>query len=796
MNKVLVIVLLLFISNKLFSQIIIQGQIKDQNNKSIEFAEILIKNKDSLFIKSELTNAKGRFLIKLEKGEFLLIVKDSGIIAYQKNINVIENLDLGVLVMNKNDQQLKEVIITSKKKIIERKNDRLVFNVENSITSIGGDAMDALRVTPGLKIQNDQIMMIGKSGMSVMIDDKIIHLYGEDLISFLKTIKSDNIKSIEVITAPPAKYDVEGNSGIVNIKLKKAKKNSWGGDFNSSYTKAKFDLGSIGSVLNYQKNKITINYTINYTNGSTAPYQENYVYYPKVTWFETNHKRSYQNNLSNRFNFDYQLTKKTTIGMQYTASKNKPLDVSLSNSKITDEITHQLDSLIVTPSYVNSKKTTHTINFYSLTKLDSIGRQLFFDTDYFEFNLNSDNNFSSNYYYGDGSEIPNRNLKANNITDQKIKIYSSKIDLDLPLQWVKVSFGAKVSFIKTDNNVAYYNFYSSEPILDLTRSNLFNYSENTQALYISAQKSLAKKWDLQLGLRAENTQTKGVSATVEQLNTNTYIRLFPTLYLTYTANENSTFSFNYNRRIDRPSYADLNPFRLYSTAFNYMEGNPFLQPYFTNNIEISHSYKDLYSSLSYKNLTNGIDYITVVSADSGIQIAKPYNFYTQNSIVLSENYTFSKWKGYENNIGFNLLYAVTSPKTNTIVPEISNWTASFSSYNSFVLNKKKSIRASLDFVYSSPSVLGSYKLESYYFFDAGMRMSLFEKKVRIAISMVDIFRTNKLRYSQVVNNIKITALDYSNPQSLRFSLSYYFGKSFKKDEKTNTSNEDEKSRVK
>jgi hypothetical protein len=794
MRKIIFAFVFLYISIS-FSQNKLIGRVINQNKVPVDLAEVFLLNRDSVIINSQLTNVKGEFLFLIEQGTYRIQIKQQNNILWEQNIDFTNDFDLGQLSVIEKTKYLTEVLVTHKKKIFERKIDRLVFNVGNSITSLGGDAIDALRATPSLRIQNDQIMMIGKSGMSVMIDDVIIHLSGEDLINFLKTIKSDNIKSIEVITAPPAKYDSEGNSGIVNIKLKKAKKDSWGGDFNSSYTKTKFDLGSIGSVINYQKNNISINYTINYNNGSTAPYQENYVYYPTVNWFETNEKRSYQNNLSNQFNFDYQLTKITKLGIQYMASKNKPLDKSLSNSKITDKVTSQLDSLIVTPSYVRSTKKLSAINFYSLTKLDSVGKQLFINADYFEYNSNSNNNFSSNYYYGDGSEIPNRNLKANNISDQKITIYTSKIDLDLPLKWAKISLGAKTSFIKTKNKIAYYNTYNSEPILDLTKSNLFDYYENTQALYTSARKSLAKKWEVQLGLRVENTQIKGVSPTIEQQNTNTYIRLFPTLYVTYTPNENSIFSLNYNRRIDRPSYTDLNPFRLYSTAFNYMEGNPFLQPYFTNNIELSHSYKDLYSSLSYKNLTNGIDYITIVSIDSGIQIAKPYNFYTQNSVVLSENYTFSKWKGYENNIGFNLFYTLTSPRSINIVPEISSWTTSFNSYNSFILNKKNNIKASLDFVYSSPSILGSYKLRSYYFFDAGIRMSLFEKKLRMAISVVDVFRTNKLRYSQVVNNIKITALDYSNPQSLRFSLSYYFGKSFTKNETINSSNEDEKVRV-
>jgi hypothetical protein len=153
------------------------------------------------------------------------------------------------------EKQIQEVEIQAKKKLVERKIDRLVFNVENSISAIGGDALDALKITPGLRVHNDKISMIGKSGMSVMVDDKLIQLSGEDLINYLKTISSDNIKSIEVITTPPAKYDAEGNSGIVNIKLKKTKPNQWSASFKSSYIQSTYPKGSVGGNFNYKKNK-------------------------------------------------------------------------------------------------------------------------------------------------------------------------------------------------------------------------------------------------------------------------------------------------------------------------------------------------------------------------------------------------------------------------------------------------------------------------------------------------------------------------------------------------------------
>ncbi|OUD36895.1 carboxypeptidase-like regulatory domain-containing protein, partial [Flavobacterium psychrophilum] len=197
----------------LFSQVTISGQIKDKKNKPIEFLEIQLQNNDSIIVKSELTNVDGKFTILTEKGEYQLIIKQLGKVLQKQKITAKQDTYIGVIQIIETQQQLEEVIIASKKKLIERKVDRLIFNVENSISASGGDAIDALKITPSIRVQNDKITMIGKSGMSIMIDDKLIQLSGYDLVNFLKTISSDNIKNIEVITTPPAKYSAEGNSG-------------------------------------------------------------------------------------------------------------------------------------------------------------------------------------------------------------------------------------------------------------------------------------------------------------------------------------------------------------------------------------------------------------------------------------------------------------------------------------------------------------------------------------------------------------------------------------------------------
>lgn len=692
------------------------------------------------------------------------------------------------------EKQIQEVEILAKKKLIEKKVDRLVFNVENSISATGGDAIDALKVTPGLKVQNDQISMIGKSGMSVMIDDKLMQLSGDDLVNFLKTIKSDDIKSIEVITNPPAKYDAEGNSGIVNIKLKRAKKNSISGNLKTSYTQATYPLGSFGGGLNYQKDKLTITSNINYSNGSIAPYQEYTIYYPNYTWFEKNNRRSFQNSLSGRIALDYQINTKTTMGLQYSGVFAKPISKATNTSYITNN-NSVLDSLIITPSRLEIDRETHSLNFHSLTKIDTLGTQYSVDIDYFKFKSDLDNNFSTNTYFPNGIPVPNRYVSANNLSNQNIDIYTAKLDYEMPLKWLNLSFGGKVSFINNDSQVSYFDTTNAYSVFDPSKSNIFNYKENTQALYVSGSKNLSKKWDLQLGLRLESTQTKGYSETLNQTNKNDYLKLFPTFYLTYKSTENTTWGLNYSRRIDRPTYGNLNPFRVYSSAYNYGEGNPFLQPFFTDNIDLSYIYKDFYASIYFSYLTNGFDEVTYVSPTSISQIVKPYNFYTQKTVGLMENYVFNKIKWWESNNQMTIFYSKTLSEIEESVPGVRSWAFTFNSNNVFILNNEKTIKAEFNFTYMSPSIAGSYKLSSIYYFDAGFKFSLLEKKLQVAINAIDIFRTNKSTFTQIVNGIKQKNYDYPDSQKIRLSLTWNFGKSIKV-EKREQSNEQEKDRAK
>ncbi len=792
-NKFLSLIIFVLFPLLTFSQVKISGRIIDNKNNPIQNAEILIIGKDSTALKSELSDASGHFLINAEKAKYNLVVRYFSQSLFKRDIDITSDINLDVIKIEI-PEQLQEITISKKKKLIDRKVDRLVFNVENSISAMGGDGIDALKVTPSLRIQNDQISIIGKSGMNVMINDRFIQLSGEDLINYLKNIKSDDIKKIEVITNPPAKYDAQGNSGLINIVTKTVKSNSYNGSARTSLSQSKKSIGTTGINLNYQQNKLTLTSNLSYSNGSKQPYQKYTLTYPTYTWVEENNKSTFTNNTSGGFTIDYKVSNKTKIGGEYTLSHNLPLVKTTNNSSIYNKNTGQIDSIIKNRSRIEMKKNTNAINFYSITELDTLGRKINFNVDYLNYKSNTENDFNSNSFYPDNTEIPNRYLSANNLSNQKINIITSKLDFEYPTKWANFSFGTKISFINNDSKVNFYETTTGSPVFDETKSNVFNYKENVQSLYFSGNKKLTDKLEIQFGLRGENTQTTGFSKTLNQTNKNNYFKIFPTLFLNYVINENKTLSLNYNKRINRPSYGNLNPFRFYSTKFNYSEGNPFLQPFLSNNIELSYTYKSSYTSFYVYTTKNGFDQVTYVDPNSIIQIVKPNNFYNEVNFGIFQGYAFNIKKRWENNSNVSVFYSKTNSNIPNIVPDISSWSANINSQNSFILDKDKRYRAELSLMYQFPSVSGSYEVSSFYEVSAGFKTNFFSNKLQLSANVTDIFKSNKQTFSQSVNNIQQEKFDYADIRRIRLSLVYNFGKKFKIDKKEYT-NTEEKNRI-
>ncbi|TLX26033.1 TonB-dependent receptor [Chryseobacterium indologenes] len=691
------------------------------------------------------------------------------------------------------EKEIQEVEIKARKKLVERKIDRLVFNVQNSTSATGGDAMDALRVTPGVKVINDKISIIGKSGVSVLIDDKIMHLAGDDLANFLKTIPSDQIKSIEVITTPPAKYDAQGNGGLINIVLKKTKKNSWNATIRSSYKQATYATGNLGADFSFQKDKITLFSSINTGDGTRKNIDNSSIYYPEERWENKSPRKIENKFLSTRLGLDYDLTNKLSMGFQYLGSFSE-MNINENNtaSYIYDSRDY-LKSYIISKAKSNEKPNLNQFNFHTIYKLDSLGKKISFDVDYFSLKDKNTRNYNGNSW--DKNDIPQSYFAAINNNNQDITNYSGKIDAELPLEWAKLSFGGKISQSRTHNNVVFYDNSSGTPIIDEKQTNEFDFTENTQALYFSANKKLGEKWEANVGLRAENTQTKGYSRNLDQENKNTYFQLFPTAYLAYTPNDNHSFNMTYSRRINRPNYNQLNPFRIYDNPYSYVEGNPFLKPSYTSNFEFIYTFDNLESKIYYSFEKNGFEQLGILDNDTKITRYFVLNFLKTYNIGLTENISFNPVKFWTTTNSFDINYTKSTSDTPITVGSLNGWNTYLSTDNEFSLNSKKTLSFNVGYWISLPGVNGVDKVGTNQSLYAGLKFLMLDKNLQLSIIANDILKTQKPVYTSYSNGIKTMYRNYYDTQFFTLSLSYKFGNQKLKVSKHNFGNQEEKNRT-
>lgn len=781
--KVLFTILLFMIPTILKAQLKISGKVVQEADKPVDMAEIHLY-KDSVAVKLNFSDEKGNFEIIAAAGIYRLQIRQMGTVLYNKNLTVDKDINLGTIQVV-NTKNLQEVNIVSKKKLIERKVDRLIFNVEYSTAATGGTALDALSVTPRIKIQNEQVSMIGKKSMSAMVDGKIVLLTGDDLLNFLRSIPSDQIRSIEVITAPPAQYDAEGNSGMINIRLKKSKLNQWNAALRSSFIQSAKQTGSLGGSFDYQKNKLSFYTNLNYRDGSTAPVETSRIYYPSGSWNEETHRQAFQHSFNSRIGADYQFTKKWSLGVQYLGTKNRPGIEENSVTAIYNPAYTQIDSYINTVAQNKGKNSSNSFNLNSTVDLDTTGKKVVFNLDYFQFNNDDNRNFNSTGL-----------ISANNISAQEIENFSAKADVEHPLKWVTLGYGAKVSSIKTRNDVKYFETTSGVPVFDPLQSNRFNYRENTQSVYIKADKKINDTWETQLGMRIENTQTNGISESAEPSVKNNYTRFFPTFYLTYTPVERHVFAINYNKRINRPSYSRLNPFRWYNNPFSYTEGNPFLQPSFSDNIELNYTLDDNFSSSAYYSHTkNGFEQITIIDDQTNIQRTVAQNFFNTSVFGITESYTFTQLKWLSATLSFDWNYS----RSKSLIPitnqNLDGANAYLSTSNDFILTRNKALLLNLSYWYNFKGTSDLDRNSAYSQFDAAIKYITPNKKFQVSLNATDILKSNTPVYTSYTNQIRIDYKNYYDIRSVRLSLSYSLGNKSVSVKKKEVGNAEEKERT-
>ncbi|HPT08744.1 outer membrane beta-barrel family protein [Cloacibacterium caeni] len=687
--------------------------------------------------------------------------------------------------------ELKGVTVTAKKKLFERKIDRLVFNVENNISATGLDAYELLKITPNLRVNNDVITIPGKNKLAIMINDRLVQLSNEELINYLKTISSNDIKKIEVITTPPSKYDAEGNSGLINIVLKKITTDNWKATLRSSFGAATYTSYNNGVNFSFKKNKILLQSDINYNNGSWLKTKTNTYNYIDRKWIDNSETKENYNTISSRLNFEYNISKKITTGIQYFLNKSDLNVIDDNVSSINYDNINNQNFNIITEGETKPKNISHSINLYSVYQIDSLGKKLSFDVDYFNFNNEIRRNFTTNQILQNSNSL----YSAINNGSQKVNNFSIKTDAEIPLKFVNLSFGGKISYIKTTNDVKLYNTTTGIPVFDPNQSDEFEYNENIQALYFSINKKI-NKWETQLGIRYENTKTEGNSISLNQINSNNYSKFFPTAYISYVPNDDYTFSLNYSKRLSRPPYGRLNPFKWYNSELSYRQGNPFLQPSFTDNVEFNFNYKNNWNStLYYSSTKDGYEYITILNNNTNFQETKPFNYYNTNSIGFSQSFNINVFKKLSIYNSLSIYYSDSKSSLQITNQRLFGWGGDFSINCDYFINNSKTIIFNTRFSNIFKGVWDLDRNNSYNQLDASLKFLFFDKNLQITLAGTDLFHSYQQEFISYTNDIQINYKSYLDKRAFRISLIYNFGNNKISSRNKSTGNEDEKNRA-
>ncbi len=787
MRKIILSLLfsILFISSEIKAQSLtkIKGLVINGKNTGLASVTVsLLKVNDSTLLKVAITDLTGMFEIPVsENGKYILNYGLTGYeMKYSEQISIKEgqSVTLKPQILFESAVKLKGVTINSRKPMVEVKADKTIFNVEASINATGSNALELLQKSPGMQVDNnDNISMKGKTGVRVYIDGKMMQLDTKDLAAYLKSINSNDIEAIEMISNPSAKYDASGNAGIVNIRLKKNKKYGTNGSVNLGFVQGVTPKGNGSVNLNYRDKKVNIFGNIGGNLGRNENTLDLYRVQKDTLYDQHSVMRSDDKSINVKAGVDYFINNKNTIGIMATTNFGNNEWTSNGNTSIYYNPTGVFVKKLLANNSVPGSRTNANINL-NYRYADTSGREINFDADYGLFRGRG-RSYQPNKYYNSNNTLL-YNIVNRNHTPTDIDIYTAKLDIEQNLGKGKLGYGLKTSYVITKNTFDFFNDDPNGiPIKQLGQSNNFRYSENVNAAYVNYQRQLNSKWSIQTGLRTEQTNSNGTLARADGIIQNdnkvkrNYIDLFPSAAVTWNINQKHNLNLTYSRRIDRPTYQDLNPFENKLDELTYEKGNAFLRPQYTDNIELTHTFMGMINTtIGYSHVK---DFATQATDTTGNA-----TFVQQKNLAKQEILSFNMgsstpinkwWNGYAN-IWFNYqMFSGTIGEN-----KVKNNVSSYGAYLQQTFTLGHNYSAEISGWFNGPSVWGgTWKTNSQGGVDVGLQKLLFNKKANIKLSATDIFHTAPWKATNDFGGLYIKGGGSWESQTFRLNFSWRFG---------------------
>lgn len=781
------------------SQTIIKGFVKNNKNENLSFVNLSLLQDSSRLIKSTISDNKGEFSFNIADDLPLPLLLKATLIGYHdlfvkvSEINNSNNYQLKI-TLEELPRALKQVNITAGKPIYERKIDRFIFNVQNSILATGSNAFEAIAKAPGMSSNANTLSMIGKGGVKILVNNRDIRLSGDDLHAYLSSIPSESISSIEVITTPGARYDADGDAGIVNIIFKKNVNEGLLLISTSTYEQRKKPGGGQNISFNNRLKNANIYGFVNYNYNRTAPLELTTVYFNNSIWDTQNKRNTERTSSSFQLGADFDLSKNAVLsflteGTIYNHTKEYANAITSAYrfpSKQLDSVQDLQNNILRGLSYKN-----FDVNYRYV--LDTLGSSLSIGGDYLFYDSFQDQDLISRSYQ-DASLL--QTMSSNSTSPQDINIYVGKLDIEkkLPLRQ-NLSFGIKSTGTTIGNDYKFFNT-SAElgSLLSQAKSNYFLYRENINALYISYGKDWERN-NFLIGARTEYTTINTESRTLGTTNKTDYVKIFPSVFFMHVFSENHKLNFSYNVRINRPAYWELNPFKYFTSAYSYSEGNPDLKPAYVNNFQLNYTYRNKYFVTGYMQIEKGhFQQVPMINTTNNnyyytrLNVGNIKTYGLQGFIPLKAN---DFWN-INSQVNLFLLSQSTTYLNDQLSYDKINLYVNIN--NQLFIDKKKGIYSELNFFYNSPKQVFLNQSEAYYYFDFGLRKSF--SKGSFGLNLFDIFKTIPYTVRVRYNNQNSDFKNNYESRFLRVSFTYKIGKQTIKDKKNRQlGNNEEKSRL-
>lgn len=784
---------------------VISGQIKDPQSITLTGATVVLKSlSDSLSKQTRITDQNGVFAFtSLPKSIYTLNISNMGFLSCQISRLSIDEIQpairLPLIVLRPAaGQTLKEVMVTSKRPLIEQKIDRTVVNIIDAmISAANSNTLEVLAKSPGVMVgSNDDITLNGKNNVLVLIDDQPTYMSGQSLAAYLRSLPGGMLDKLELISNPPARYDANGNA-IINIVLRKNQAAGCNGAVNLGYNQGVYARSNNALNTNYRTPKLNLFSNIGYSHDQNFSDQAYSRYFANSTILQNSSFAYLSDGWNGRIGMDYFASSKTAFGIILTGTTHPKTDLlNYTTSQYNSMM--QLDS--VGQGYTSEKyhSQNYGVNLNMQHQFNQAGSSLSINLDQLNYHTGSRQLSAADMYLSNGSLFSNQQRFFT--FPSIIRIYAGKADYTLPLAGkAAFSAGLKSSYVSTDNQSNWFDQQGGNWVIDYSKSNHFHYNENINSAYVNLKKDW-KRWTVQGGLRLENANAGGHQfsnpATPESSFSKHYISLFPSLYLLYKLNSsgNNTLILSYGRKIRRPSYQQLNPFLFFQDQYSYNGGNPGLAPSFTQYAELRYSYKQYFGlTVSYGSGNNGISSLTW--AEASLFITRPFNYIDSHLFGVIPYVSLNPVNWWTLNLNAVILFQTIKGSASgvNIYQQIS--THEIGTTNQFRLSRNWS--AELDGFFPGRQTYGQSKNDAIYNISAGIQKKILKGQGTIRLNANDLLNSLTL-HNQTLGIEGVSAFNTrsSDTRYIGLSFTYRFGKAVNARKRNdNGSAEEEKGRT-